>query len=350
MFNIATSKSFDEGKLKLLSNKQENLIEFIGRTRINNGIKGYVERLKLEPNMENTISISQIGTITAQIRTKKWYASQNIFILSKKGDYEKLISLYVVSSINKSLRGSFSDGYGNYPTLSKLKDLVIQLPTKNNEPDFEFMENFISILEKEKIDKLDSYISVSGLKNYNLTAEEEKALYDLENDCVEWGEFTYNTVFNKIAQGKRLKKGDQLPGKTPFVMAGIFNTGIANYISNPVARFPKNSITIDIFGNTFYRNYEFGAGDDTGVYWSTEKEYTKETMLFFATAMAKSVRGKFDYGTKLRSSRSLDFTMQLPAKNKQPDYELMQTLISAIQKLVIKDVVLYVDKKLGKSL
>jgi hypothetical protein len=39
--------------------------------------------------------------------------------------------------------------------------------------------------------------------------------------------------------------------------------------------------------------------------------------------------------------------MKLPTKNKKPSYELMQTLISAIQKLVIKDVVLYVDEKIA---
>lgn len=49
-------------------------------------------------------------------------------------------------------------------------------------------------------------------------------------------------------------------------MAGRTNTGVANYISNPIVMFPKNSIKIDIFGNTFYREYEFSAGDDTGVY------------------------------------------------------------------------------------
>ena len=38
--------------------------------------------------------------------------------------------------------------------------------------------------------------------------------------------------------------------------------------------------------------------------------------------------------------------MQLPTKDGKPDYELMEILISAIQKLVIKDVVLYADNKI----
>jgi len=39
--------------------------------------------------------------------------------------------------------------------------------------------------------------------------------------------------------------------------------------------------------------------------------------------------------------------MKLPTKNKEPDYKTMETLISTIKKLVIKDVVLYINKKVG---
>ena len=158
--------------------------------------------------------------------------------------------------------------------------------------------------------------------------------------------FTYKSIFNKIVQGRRLKKEDQISGNIPVIMAGTTNAGVVNYISNPVASFPKNSITIDIFGNTFYRNYDFGAGDDTGVYWNSEKEYSQKTMLYLTSSMSKLISGKFDFGNKLRSSQSLDFKIQLPIHNNKPNYKLMETCITAIQKLVIKEVVLYTDRKI----
>lgn len=128
-------------------------------------------------------------------------------------------------------------------------------------------------------------------------------------------------------------------------MAGTTNTGVVNYISNPVISFPANSITIDIFGNVFYRNYVFGAGDDTGIYWSNTINYTQNTMLFLTCTLSQSLSGKFSYGSKLRSSQSLDFILPLPTKNNTPDYNVMETLISAVQKLVIKDVVVYAQQK-----
>ena len=36
----------------------------------------------------------------------------------------------------------------------------------------------------------------------------------------------------------------------------------------------------------------------------------------------------------------------LPVKDDNPDYDAMETFISAVQKLVIKDVVQYADKKI----
>lgn len=148
---------------------------------------------------------------------------------------------------------------------------------------------------------------------------------------VKWGEYEFQHIFNRIEQGRRLKKEDQLPGDIPFVMAGVTNTGVVNYISNPVASFPKNSITIDIFGNTFYRDYAFGAGDDTGVYWNDRIEYSRGVMLFFAVAMQKALNGKFSYGKKLRSSQSLNFKMMLPINNGEIDFGFMESLVAELE-------------------
>lgn len=149
---------------------------------------------------------------------------------------------------------------------------------------------------------------------------------------VKWGEFKYEEVFNRIEQGRRLKKDDQIDGNIPFVMAGTTNAGVVNYVSNPVALFPKNAITIDIFGNTFYRDYAFGAGDDTGVYWNDENIYSSKAMLFFAVAMQKSMMGRFSYGKKLRSSQSKNFVMRLPVTiDGKINFDFMESFIAELE-------------------
>lgn len=153
------------------------------------------------------------------------------------------------------------------------------------------------------------------------------------------------TLFPSIHQGRRLKKDDQIQGDLPFVMAGTTNTGIVGKIGNDVRKFPKHSITIDIFGNTFYRGYEFGAGDDTGVFWNTENTQPK-SLLFLKTIIEKQLLGKYDFGHKLRASQTYDMEFQIPTQNNQPDYTFMSDFIKVIEKLVIKDLVEWTDKQI----
>lgn len=274
--------------------------------------------------------------------------SHNLALYLKFSEKRKKdVQIFIASCITRSVGYKYS--WGNSISHKKIQNDYVFLPiTPENKIDFDFMEAFIRELEEERIRELAAYLKVSGFDNYTLSKCESEALAHFNE--LKWKEFSYSEIFNHIKQGRRLKKGDQKPGKIPFVMAGTTNTGIVGYISNPIATFPKNSITIDIFGNTFYRNYDFGAGDDTGVYWNDDKNYSSEQMLYFSSCMEKSIRGKFSFGKKLRSSQSFNFRIFLPVtSDDSPDYAFMETFISAVQKLVIKDVVLYADKKIAAT-
>lgn len=346
-----SQKEIDPLKLEELKDETEKLYPFYGQATVNNGIISYHQLTNKVLNNKNgkpTILIHSNNQNIVYLETpfylKDGHGATSVL---QCDELNKLNQMFIIASIDRIIKSKYS--YNQKATKIELKNTVISLPTKNGKIDFKFMESFIAELEAQHITMLEAYLVATGLKDYNLTDDEIVVLDDFKHGLFQFSEFTYESIFNNINQGRRLKKDDQISGNIPFVMAGITNTGVVNYISNPVAIFPKNSITIDIFGNTFYRNYDFGAGDDTGVYWSDEKKYSKEIMLFFSTSMEKSISRKFDFGNKLRSSQSLNFKMNLPIKNKQPDYKIMETFISAIQKLVIKDVVLYVSKKLDTT-
>ncbi len=314
----------------------------------NQGLNNYAPRDNATI-LKNVISISANGANTGATfyQNKEFTVLQDAYAISFKGEYIPNDNqyLFLTSAITKSIYGSFA--WTDKAGWEKVKKEFIQLPTKNGKIDFEFMNAYISELEEERISELSAYLTVSGLDSYELSSEEKDAL-EIYNDMV-FDEYKFKDIFNNIKQGRRLKKDDQIIGNIPFVMSGRTNTGVVVYISNPIALFSKNSITIDIFGNSFYRNYDFGAGDDTGIYWNSEVQYPKETMLYFTTAMEKALFGKYSYGKKLRSSQSFNFKMQLPTKNNEIDFTYMELLISAVKKLVIKDVVLYADNKINAT-
>lgn len=306
----------------------------------NNGILGKTD-IKAKIFNANTITIDMFGNAFYRQFRYKMVTHARVFSLKPNFEITEKQGMFLSSALF-FIRHHF--GYENMCSWAKIQDIKIILPTKDGAIDFAFMETFIAELEAQRIAELEAYLTITGLKDYTLTEEEEKVLNSL--DKVQWKEYRFADIFNNIQQGRRLKKDDQIEGSIPFVMAGVTNTGIVNYISNPVATFPKNSITIDIFGNAFYRNYDFGAGDDTGVYWNTERKLSREMMLFLTKTSEKALQGKFSYGKKLRSSQSLNFRMKLPTKNGTPDYDFMNTYISAIHKVVIKEVVLYAEKKI----
>ena len=328
-------------------------IPYLCASSENNAVSSYIKYDKEHLEKGDCIFIGG-KTFVVTYQGEDFYSndSHNLALYLKAGTPSKAASLFMASCIYKNLCRKYS--WGSSISKAKIQEDIITLPISNNKIDFAFMESFIAELEAERVAELEAervaelsaYLAVSGLDNYELTEKEIATIEKIKNKEVHFKEFEFIEIFNNIKQGRRLKKEDQLTGNVPFVMSGTTNSGIVGYISNPVAFFRKNSITIDIFGNCFYRNYDFGAGDDTGVYWSTDHTYSKATMLFFTTAMERSLHGKYSYGKKLRSSQSLHFKMQIPAKDGKPDYTTMETLISAVQKLVIKEVVLYANQKI----
>lgn len=352
MFEITNTLSFNADKLNFGTE-----YDYVTRTSFNQGIlqtTGFVNAENLNESGVWSLGLLQMDFF---YRRKRWYAGQFVRKIIPKFDLTESSILFFSTILNQQKKVLLSVLVRNVD--ETFNNLQIQLPLKENalafsnpcdnikNIDFDFMESFIRELEEERIRALNAYLLATGLKDYALSAEEENALEAIKT--VQWGEFEFKQIFNNIKQGRRLKKEDQKEGTIPFVMSGTTNTGVVGYISNPVASFPSNSITVDIFGNTFYRNFDFGAGDDTGVYWNDKENYSKDEMLFFTAAMGKSLFGKFDYGNKLRSSQSFDIKMQLPTKNNKPDYATMETFIKAVEKLVIKDVVLYADNKIAAT-
>ena len=100
-----------------------------------------------------------------------------------------------------------------------------------------------------------------------------------------------------------------------------------------------------MFGSAKYRNYEYGADDHIAVV-HTDKLPVKASIFVTSAIHKASHTGKFDYGHNFYAKDADALDIMLPEKDEQPDYTYMETLISAIHKLVIKDVVKYSDAKI----
>ncbi|MBI1667924.1 restriction endonuclease subunit S [Capnocytophaga periodontitidis] len=341
LFYIVGTKSLDSNAIDFL----DNGINFVGRTFEDNGIQGKIKKQDFEPNAPYTITATVIGNYKyVKFQEQPYYCSQNINKLTPKpiiSKWNKKIAYFFVANVQKfvSLYNGQQGGY----KLDDIKKHVILLPTHNGAIDFAFMETFIAELEAQSIAELEAYLTITGLKDYTLTEEEEKVLNSL--DKVQWKEYNLNDLYGNATRGKRLKSADRITGKLPFVTAGEADTGISDFIGNKVTIFSENTTTIDMFGSAKYRNYSYG-GDDHIAVVHTEK-VPKYAAIFVTSAIHKvSYAGQFSYSRNFYAKDADELNIFLPTKNGTPDYDFMNTYISAIHKVVIKEVVLYAEKKI----
>lgn len=289
---------------------------------------------------EKTITIDMFGAVFYRQYKYKMVTHARVFSLKPKFEITEKQGLFLSNSLHFM---SKKFGYDNMCSWNKIKVEKIQLPIKKGKIDFEFMETFVAELSAQRVAELSAHLKVTGLNNYILTKEEQKVLEDFEN--IDWKTFNLKSLFGKSTRGQRLKSTDRILGNLPFVTAGEFNDGISAFIGNDVHIFSENTTTIDMFGSAKYRNYKYG-GDDHVAIVHTET-LPKLASIFVTSAIHKtSSAGQFSYSRNFYAKDADELNISLPVINNKPNYKLMETFITAIQKLVIKEVVLYADRKI----
>lgn len=205
----------------------------------NNAVSTYIDYDKKYLEKGNCIFIGG-KTFVVTYQEEDFYSndSHNLALYLKEGTKSKNVFLYTASCIYKSLCSKYS--WGNSISRAKIQDDVVTFPiTDNGVIDFDFMESFIAELEAERVAELSAYLTVSGLDNYELSSEEEKALKNYQ--FLKWDTYNLEKLFGKSTRGKRLKGDDRIAGTLPFVTAGEASEGISAYISNEIEVFEKNT-------------------------------------------------------------------------------------------------------------
>jgi hypothetical protein len=280
----------------------------------------------------------------------------NAYLVKPKFNATEKLLHFFASTTQKSIKLKF--GYENKASWNKVKDEKIQLPTKNGKIDYAFMESFIAELEAQRIAELEAYLLTTGLKDYHLTAEEKQVLEDFERGQFEWEVFSLGSLFEKLKVNSLKYKTTNLPNEAnnefilPALTAGVQNQGLNNYVPLKNATILKNVISISANGAntgvTFYQNKKFTVLQDAyAINWKySNNKLSDSQYLFLVTSITKTIYGNYDWTNKAGWEKIKNDKILIPTANNQPNYSLMETLITAIQKLVIKDVVQYADKKI----
>ncbi|MCI5698636.1 MAG: restriction endonuclease subunit S [Clostridiales bacterium] len=348
MFEILTTSSFNTDKLV-----EGEEYDYVTRTSFNQGVlrkTGYVNQDNINEKGTWSLGLLQMDFF---YRENPWYAGQFVRKIVPKIAIDGNSILYFTTLLNKQKQRLLNVLVRDVDTT--FSNAYIQLPTKNGEIDFKFMDAYISELEEERISELAAYLKVSGLDNYELSIEEKKALETMK--LIKWEEKDVtgqNGIFN-VKNTKNILSNEITPnsGNIPYLCASADNNSVSSYIEHKEGLKDKGNC-IFIGGKTFvisYQENDFFSNDshNLALYLKQEDEADKVNQLFLATCLRKSLSHKYSWGNSISNKKIQNDKVMLPIKDGVVDYKAMSTIISAVKKLVIKDVVLYADNKINAT-
>lgn len=351
MGDILEFKAIKQAKSQKLIPTDDSIggIPYIIQSTTNNMFARNVNKKWLIDNNEAPVSGNRIVlgvTLPAvSYQPKEFGASQ---VITAKADWLNApIGNFIVVAISKLM---YQFSYNRKPGLQIYKDMSIKLPAKNDEIDFEFMESFMKELEHEKIKKIEAYLAENNLEDCTLTAEEEKALADYEDGNIEWKDEKVVELF-EVKNSRNILSRDVVEGSgdTPYLCASADNNAVSSYISHDPELIEEGN-SIFIGGKTFvvtYQEKDFYSNDSHNLVLSLKSSANRNKLnqLFLVTLVNRGLNHKYSWGDSISNKKIQSDIISIPTKNNLPNYELMKLLVSAVQKLITKDLILYIKKK-----
>lgn len=331
IFDISTGANVSEDKLI------QGNIPRISATAQNNGIQRYTNLIDDSHfrTSENFISISFLGNSFYH----PYLASvdMKIHILkSKDVVLNRYNGTYLTTVLNKQMK---KYNYGNQLSSSKLKKEILLLPiTNDNEPNYEFMENYMKTIEQNLYNKYKNYVK-STYNNF------DSSNYDLNS--VEWKEFYIKDIFQTIQRGKRLTKANFINGNTPYISSSATTNGVDSFVGNKEkVRIFENCLTLansGSVGSTFYHPYQFVASDH--VTHLKNDNFDKYIYLFIASVI-KRLEDKYNFNREINDKRLKNEIIMLPiTETGEINYQFMEDYIKHQEAKLIKKYLDYLTAK-----
>ena len=336
IFSIKATKSgIDKNKL----NTEIGNIPYITRTDIDNGINLFItgkQNDKYKQDGGNVITIG-LDTQTVFYQQNSFYTGQNIQILTCD-KLNKQVAMFIIPLLKIQMQ-KFSWG-GNGATLGRLNRTKIMLPkNKYNEPDWQFMEEYIKQIEQDKIKQLVGYYQAKLLDS------------QLKNDIgggkilqIQWDSFSIQDIC-QIHSGKDIYEKERVSGKLPYITATANNNGIGYFVDNHNSTLEQGCISVNRNGSvgySFYHDYPALFGNDTRKL--IPKNKNKYCSIFIALCIT-SQKDKYGYGYKMGTARLNKQKIMLPIdKNGNPNWQFMEDFIKNIEKDKIETLLSYLNQ------
>ena len=300
-------------------------IPYTSSSSTDNAVVSFIEANEDIINQGNSISVNPIdgkAFFHEYNFVGRGYSGASINILYNE-KLNKKNGLFLCRAIENTSTKKAS--YGYLFNSKRLDNGIVLLPIDNtNNPNWQFMEDYIKQEKKEIAQKVINYYEQKILEiGFDLVG--------LEN--VEWKEFSFDKIFRKIQRGKRLKKDDHIDGDIPYVSSTSLNNGVDGFIGNDdkVRKF-KNNLTLansGSVGSCFYHDYEYIASDHVT---SITLENADKYIYLFVATIVKRFEEKYSFNREINDNRIRTEKLILPVdENGNPHWDYMSKFMQKIE-------------------
>lgn len=340
-FKVSDIFEIKHGKRLKKEDRLPGNIPFLTAGKENQGIGSYIGNENVEIYTD-AISVDMFGNCFYHRGVCS--GDDNIYFFINK-DISEQAKLFIVGIFNKVIGDKYS--YARQFRQEGADKTIIYLPsTDDKTPDYLFMEEYIKSLN----------IDISAIPDYFLSEGYEKAFYYLDNinekefekkyapsynedklvlDIDSWGQFNLFDLFEVV-----LPKGDcqisKLPqGSIPLITSGKTNNGIAGYVScgDGISELIKgNCITVDMFGNAFYRENDFYCVSHGRVNILKPKfNLNKFNGLFLLSVIENDTLLRFSFANMCTSKKIKKEIIKLPIDTRgNPDFQFMENYVKGL--------------------
>lgn len=283
----------------------------------------------------NLISVDMFGQ--AFFHPYKFYCASHgrVNLLKPIEDLDAKPLQFICVSINTATNGKFS--YNQMCSSKRIARLPILLPVNDaDEPDYEYMEAYISNIEEKILESYRDYVQVA-----------EAAQVSPLNEKI-WRPFFVGDLF-KLETGKskglnHLKEDEH---GISYLGATNRNNGVLAFV-NPVENLIQRGNCIAFIRNgegsigySVYKREDFIATSDITCGYA---DFLNEYIGLFITTVADKVRGKYNFNYKRSDTRLRREKLMLPVTDDgNPDFDYMDAYIRNETAKIYRRYLAYVD-------
>ena len=293
-----------KGKRLTSEDQTEGNTPYIGAIDSNNGVSNHIGQFPTHDG--NTISLSYNGSVGyAFYQPVPFWATDDVNVLyfaDKSISFNRDIALFICTILKQE---QYRYCYGRKWVLDSMNETRIKLPTKDDRPDFAFMEEYIRSLRSKAISTTQSVQSIH---------------YDYK----EWKSF----VFGRLIDNKNIYKSKSY-NKSELETSDISKDGFIHFVSrteennsidcyamgSDFSEIEKgNAITIgDTTSTVAYQSAPFVNGDHIIV---IRADWLNKYTGLFIVSLLRKERYRYSYGRAFLMDSIKNTKLLLPVKKK----------------------------------